>query len=99
VLSISVNALITFSLRGISSLLRLFGTTFFLTIYPKVLPRSKKSVPLFNTSVKKPHILLTGGASCPDGIIQQVISRINSFFQPDEIRAIGDVLEAFRSET
>lgn len=55
--------------------------------------------PLFDTSVKKPHILLTGGASCPDGIIQQVISRINSFFPPGEIRAVGDVLEAFHSET
>ena len=55
--------------------------------------------PLFDTSVKKPHILLTGGASCPDGIIQQVISRINSFFPPEEIRSISDVIEAFRSNT
>ena len=55
--------------------------------------------PLFNTPVKKPHILLTGGASCPDGIIQQVISRINSFFPPDEIRPMSEVLEAFCSET
>ena len=55
--------------------------------------------PLFNTPVKKPHILLTGGASCPDGIIQQVISRINSFFPSSEIRPIGEVLEAFCSET
>ena len=55
--------------------------------------------PLFNTPVKKPHILLTGGASCPDGIIQQVISRINSFFPPDEIRPLSEVLEAFCSET
>ena len=55
--------------------------------------------PLFNTPVKKPHILLTGGASCPDGIIQQVISRINSFFPPGEIRPISEVLEAFCSDT
>ena len=55
--------------------------------------------PLFNTTVKKPHILLTGGASCPDGIIQQVISRINSFFPPGEIRPMSEVLEAFCSET
>ena len=47
----------------------------------------------------KPHILLTGGASCPDGIIQQVISRINSFFPPEEIRSMSEVLEAFHSET
>ena len=55
--------------------------------------------PLLNTPVKKPHILLTGGASCPDGIIQQVISRINSFFPPGEIRPISEVLEAFCSDT
>ena len=55
--------------------------------------------PFLNTPVKKPHILLTGGASCPDGIIQQVISRINSFFPPDEIRPISEIIEAFRSDT
>ena len=55
--------------------------------------------PFLNTPVKKPHILLTGGASCPDGIIQQVISRINSFFPPGEIRPISEVIEAFRSDT
>ena len=55
--------------------------------------------PFLNTPVKKPHILLTGGASCPDGIIQQVISRINSFFPPGEIRPISEVLEAFCSDT
>ena len=72
-------------------------------IFPYNQPKGSTTIeeerPLFDTSVKKPHILLTGGASCPDGIIQQVISRINSFFPPGEIRAIGDVLEAFRSET
>ena len=30
--------------------------------------------------------LITGGASCPDGIIQQVISRINGFFPEAELR-------------
>jgi 4-hydroxy-3-methylbut-2-enyl diphosphate reductase len=38
------------------------------------------------------RILVTGGASCPDGIIQQVIFRINSFYPPDELRSIGSVL-------
>jgi 4-hydroxy-3-methylbut-2-en-1-yl diphosphate reductase len=38
------------------------------------------------------HVLITGGASCPDGIIQQVITRINSFFPPDSLRKIDDVL-------
>ena len=42
-----------------------------------------------------PRILLTGGASCPDGIIQQVIHRINSFFPAEEIRPLESILEAF----
>ncbi|TSJ79703.1 4-hydroxy-3-methylbut-2-enyl diphosphate reductase [Rariglobus hedericola] len=44
------------------------------------------------------HILITGGASCPDGVIQQVITRINSLFPASEIRSIADVqagIEAF----
>jgi 4-hydroxy-3-methylbut-2-enyl diphosphate reductase len=38
------------------------------------------------------RILVTGGASCPDGIIQQVISRINSFYPPASLRTIESVL-------
>jgi 4-hydroxy-3-methylbut-2-en-1-yl diphosphate reductase len=38
------------------------------------------------------RVLITGGASCPDGIIQQVITRINSFFPPANVRAAVDVL-------
>ena len=38
------------------------------------------------------RILVTGGASCPDGIIQQVISRINSFYPPASLRDIESVL-------
>lgn len=38
------------------------------------------------------RILITGGASCPDGIIQQVITRINGLFPPAELRSIGSVL-------
>ena len=72
-------------------------------IFPHNLPHGPATIeeerPLFNAPVKKPHILLTGGASCPDGIIQQVISRINSFFPPDEVRSMSDVLEAFHSDT
>ncbi len=37
------------------------------------------------------HVLLTGGASCPDGIIQQVITRINSFFPPESLRPVESV--------
>jgi 4-hydroxy-3-methylbut-2-en-1-yl diphosphate reductase len=38
------------------------------------------------------RVLLTGGASCPDGIIQQVIIRINSLFPAHELRPIKAVL-------
>lgn len=37
-------------------------------------------------------ILITGGASCPDGIIQQVITRINGFFPPEALRPVDAVL-------
>jgi 4-hydroxy-3-methylbut-2-enyl diphosphate reductase len=43
---------------------------------------------------KKPvRILITGGASCPDGIIQQVISKINEFFPKEELRSMESVLD------
>jgi 4-hydroxy-3-methylbut-2-en-1-yl diphosphate reductase len=38
------------------------------------------------------RILLTGGASCPDGIIQQVIHRLNSRFPAESLRPISAVL-------
>jgi 4-hydroxy-3-methylbut-2-enyl diphosphate reductase len=38
------------------------------------------------------RVLVTGGASCPDGIIQQVIARINSFFPATALRRAEDVL-------
>ena len=38
------------------------------------------------------RVLITGGASCPDGIIQQVIIRINSFFPAASLRPVEDVL-------
>ena len=38
------------------------------------------------------RVLITGGASCPDGIIQQVITRINSFFPAQTLRSVADVL-------
>jgi 4-hydroxy-3-methylbut-2-enyl diphosphate reductase len=36
---------------------------------------------------------VTGGASCPDGIIQQVITRINALFPTEQLRPIGTVLQ------
>ncbi len=38
------------------------------------------------------RILLTGGASCPDGIVQQIMTRINSFFPAESLRPVEDVL-------
>ncbi|MCX6956539.1 MAG: 4-hydroxy-3-methylbut-2-enyl diphosphate reductase [Verrucomicrobia bacterium] len=48
--------------------------------------------PLWSGDLGQKRVLITGGASCPDGIIQQVITRINSFFPPDRLRPIADVL-------
>ncbi|MDF9834028.1 4-hydroxy-3-methylbut-2-enyl diphosphate reductase [Ereboglobus sp. PH5-5] len=38
------------------------------------------------------RILITGGASCPDGIIQQVVAKINSLLPAQTIRPIDAVL-------
>lgn len=38
------------------------------------------------------RVLITGGASCPDGIIQQVLTRINSFFPAADLRPIEAVV-------
>jgi len=43
------------------------------------------------------QILITGGASCPDGLIQQVITRINGFFPADSLRPIEEVLADLES--
>ncbi len=43
-------------------------------------------------------ILLTGGASCPDGIIQQVINKINSFFPAQTLTPVDDIVKTFESE-
>jgi 4-hydroxy-3-methylbut-2-enyl diphosphate reductase len=40
------------------------------------------------------RILVTGGASCPDGIIQQVITRINGFQAPGSLKGIETVLSS-----
>ncbi len=46
------------------------------------LPRGQQSL----------KILLTGGASCPDGLLQQVIAKINGYFHASELRCIEDVI-------
>ncbi len=38
------------------------------------------------------RILITGGASCPDGLIQQVVARINGLFPADRLRPVEAVL-------
>ena len=38
------------------------------------------------------RVLITGGASCPDGLIQQVVTRINGFFPGERLRPIEAVL-------
>jgi 4-hydroxy-3-methylbut-2-enyl diphosphate reductase len=39
------------------------------------------------------QVLITGGASCPDGLIQQVITRVNSLFPPQQLRSMESVLD------
>ena len=46
---------------------------------------------------KPVRILITGGASCPDGIIQQVISKINGFFPKEKLRSMEDVLNDLKA--
>lgn len=48
--------------------------------------------PLWADRKMPKRVLLTGGASCPDGLIQAVITRLNSFMPTDELRNIDDVL-------
>ena len=44
------------------------------------------------SETKPVRILITGGASCPDGIIQQVISKINAYFPKNQLRSMEAVL-------
>ncbi len=48
--------------------------------------------PLWPADPGSKRVLITGGAYCPDGIIQQVITRINSLWPSHAIRSIDDVL-------
>lgn len=42
-------------------------------------------------------VLITGGASCPDGVVQQVIVRINALFPPENLRTIDEVAAEVRA--
>ncbi|MEM8867292.1 MAG: 4-hydroxy-3-methylbut-2-enyl diphosphate reductase [Verrucomicrobiota bacterium] len=59
---------------------------------------NEETRPFLDLSKQKQHILLTGGASCPDGIIQQVIDRINRLFPAETIRSVDEVLVSFDLE-
>lgn len=71
-----------------------------------IFPYNSKEIPTVSEEVRyllandgrKKQILLTGGASCPDGIIQQVIHKINSFFPAESLNSVESILEAFESE-
>jgi 4-hydroxy-3-methylbut-2-enyl diphosphate reductase len=45
-----------------------------------------------STDLAPKRVLVTGGASCPDGIIQQVVARLNALFPPDRLRPVEAVL-------
>lgn len=51
--------------------------------------------PFMTKDLRPKRILLTGGASCPDGVIQQVIHKINSFYPAGAIRPIESILDTF----
>ncbi len=53
--------------------------------------------PLWSDAPGPKRVLVTGGASCPDGIIQQVITRINALFPAEQLRPIGAVLQDLES--
>lgn len=55
--------------------------------------------PLWPDDSAPKRVLITGGASCPDGIIQQVITRINSFFPAAQLRQVGEVLRELDANT
>lgn len=52
--------------------------------------------PELSTAIPR-TVLITGGASCPDGLIQQVITRINALFPSDHLRGIDEVLADLRT--
>ena len=54
--------------------------------------------PLWPHDLSPKRILLTGGASCPDGLIQQVITRINSLWPAGSLRSVDEVLSDVESQ-
>lgn len=54
--------------------------------------------PLWTEMKEKRRVLITGGASCPDGIIQQVICRINRLHAPETLKSISEVLASIEKQ-
>ncbi len=38
------------------------------------------------------RVLITGGASCPDGLLQQIIAKVNGYFESESVRRIEEVI-------
>ncbi len=53
--------------------------------------------PLWPADGGRKRVLITGGASCPDGLIQQVITRINGLWPAAELRSIEAVLSGLEN--
>lgn len=66
------------------------------SVYSKEGTEAAQSRPFLqakNLLGEKPiRMLITGGASCPDGIIQQVICKINALFPQESLRSMDTVL-------
>ena len=54
-------------------------------------------LPLWRDGPGPKTVLITGGASCPDGLVQQVITRINSFFPAAQLRSTDEVLATLKT--
>lgn len=53
--------------------------------------------PLWTDTNRPKRVLITGGASCPDGIIQQVVVRLNSLLPPENLRNLEAVIADFQT--
>ena len=62
--------------------------------------QGRMEVRAFLTKEDRPlKVLMTGGASCPDGLLQQIIAKINGYFDSANIRCIEDVITDVESQS
>ena len=59
---------------------------------PRAGTLERRLFPVDGTASAPQNILLTGGASCPDGIIQQIMTRLNGWFPAERLRGVDAVL-------